>query len=59
MDRLLAHPDVDSVNAKRLLDLRARLNPFELSKAIERKLQSIYRLANSRLSPSTAVGRAA
>jgi transposase InsO family protein len=59
MDRLLAHPDVDSVNAKRLCELRAGLNPFELSKAIERKLQSIYRLANSRLSPSNAVGRAA
>ncbi|MEA2690996.1 MAG: hypothetical protein QOJ16_383, partial [Acidobacteriota bacterium] len=38
---------------------RAGLNPFELSKAIERKLKGIYRLANSRLSPSNAVGRAA
>ena len=59
MDRLLAHPDVDPETAQRLRELRAGLNPFELSKAIERKLKGIYRLANSRLSPSNAVGRAA
>lgn len=59
MDRLLAHPDVDHKTAQRLRELRAALNPFDLSKAIERKLNAIYRLANSRLSPSNEVGRAA
>jgi len=59
MDRLVAHPDVSPETVQRLRELRAGLNPFELSNAVERKLKGIYRLANSRLSPSSSVGKAA
>ena len=54
LDRLLTHPEVDLKRAQRLRKLRESLDPFELSKAIERRLQRIYRLANSRLSPNAA-----
>src|ERR1700730_17020767 len=35
----------------RLEELRKRLDPFQLARTIERKLEGIYRLANRRLSP--------
>jgi len=54
LDRLLTHPEVDLKRAQRLRKLRESLDPFELSKAIERKLQRIYRLANSQISPKSA-----
>jgi len=59
LDRLLACTDVDLQPAQRLRGLRDTLDPFALSKAIERKLQKIYRLANSRLSPKAEQSDAA
>jgi transposase InsO family protein len=59
LDRLLAHTEVDLQQAQELRKLRETLDPFELSKAIERKLQRIYRLANSTLSPKATDSKAA
>jgi transposase InsO family protein len=59
LDRLLTHTEVDLQQAERLRQLREALDPFELSKTIERKLQRIYQLANSPLSPKTADSKAA
>jgi transposase InsO family protein len=59
LDRLLTHTEVDLQKAQDLRKLRETLDPFELSKEIERKLQRIYRLANSTLSPKTADSKAA
>jgi len=54
LDRLAAHPDADPQRVQTLLLLRQSLDPFELSKTIERKLKTLYGLANSRLSPQSA-----
>ncbi len=51
LDRLLASGAGDPVQRRALQRLRARLDPFVLAAAIERKLQRIYRLANRRHSP--------
>jgi hypothetical protein len=59
LDRLLTHAEIDLQQGQQLRQLRETLDPFELSKAIERKLQRIYRLANSTLSPKTADSKAA
>jgi transposase InsO family protein len=59
IDRLLDHPDVDPRRARHLCERRSGVDPFALSKAIERKLQSIYQLANSRHSPAASVPSAA
>lgn len=59
LDRLLTHTEVDLQQAEQLRQLRETLDPFELSKAIERKLQRIYQLANSTLSPKTTNNKAA
>ena len=59
LDRLFTHTEVDLQQAEQLRQLRETLDPFELSKAIERKLQRIYQLANSPLSPKTADSKAA
>jgi len=59
LDRVLASASMDSHTAQQLSQLRQHLDPFELSKTIERKLQRIYRLANSRLSPTTTTHEAA
>jgi len=59
LDRVLASASMDSHTAQQLSQLRQHLDPFELSKTIERKLQRIYRLANSRLSPTTNTHEAA
>ena len=59
MDRLLAHPDVTPQQARRLRELRAQLDPFELSNVIGSKLQRIYQLANSRQSPPATPSRTA
>jgi transposase InsO family protein len=59
LDRLLTHTEVDLQKAQDLRKLRETLDPFELSKAIERKLQRIYRLANSTLSPKATDSKAA
>lgn len=59
LDRLLTHAEVNLQQAEQLRKLRDTLDPFELSKAIERKLQRIYQLANSPLSPKTTDSKAA
>lgn len=59
LDRLLTHTEVDLDKAQELRQFRETLDPFELSKTIERKLQRIYQLANSPLSPKTADSKAA
>ena len=42
-----------------LKKLRSLLDPFELSRSIDRKLESIYALANRRLSPKAITSRGA
>jgi len=46
LDRLWATPGVDRAPLRPLRHLRARLDPFALAEAIDRKLQRIYRLAH-------------
>jgi transposase InsO family protein len=59
-ERVRACPQADPEQVEWLQELRKRLDPFELGKRIERKLERIYRLANRRRSPraseQTAVG---
>jgi hypothetical protein len=54
LDRLLASGVGDPGKIKALQRLRARLDPFALAAAIDRKLHQIYRLANRRHSPRGA-----
>lgn len=54
LDRLLASGVGDPEKIKTLQRLRARLDPFALAAAIDRKLHQIYRLANRRHSPRGA-----
>ena len=49
--RVLASPQADPAKVAQLQALMATLDPFELAKVIDRKLQHIYQLANRRLSP--------
>jgi hypothetical protein len=51
LDRLRASGGGDPAQVRALVRLRARLDPFVLAAAIDRKLQQIYRLANRRHSP--------
>ncbi len=51
LDRLLASGIGDPAQLRAWRRLRARLDPFALAAAIDRKLQGIYRLANRRHSP--------
>ena len=53
LDRVLASPGLDPERAAELRALRERLDPFDLARAIDRKLQRIYALANRRLSPKS------
>ena len=50
-ERVQASPQADRERVARLEELRTRLDPFQLGKVIERKLDRIYELANRRLSP--------
>jgi hypothetical protein len=50
-ERVKACPQADAEKVAQLEQLRKRLDPFQLSRNIERKLQRIARLANRRLSP--------
>ena len=59
LDRLAAHPEADPQRVQALLQRRQSLDPFELSKVIDRKLKAIYALANSRLSPQSAMTQVA
>ncbi len=51
LDRALASEVVDPQRAAELRALRQRLDPFELARAIDHKLERIYALADRRLSP--------
>ena len=51
LDRLIASGAGDPAKVRALQQLRARLDPFALAEAIDRKLSRIYRLANRRHSP--------
>lgn len=50
-ERVQASPQADQEKVARLEELRKKLDPFQLGKLIERKLERIYKLANRRLSP--------
>ena len=51
LDRALASGVVDPQRVAELRALRQRLDPFELARTLDRKLQRIYALADRRLSP--------
>ena len=51
LERVRACPQADRERVAQLENLRKQLDPFQLAKRIERKLERIYRLANRRLSP--------
>jgi transposase InsO family protein len=50
-ERVRACPQADRAQVAGLEELRKSLDPFQLARTIERKLERIYRLANRRLSP--------
>jgi transposase InsO family protein len=50
-ERVKTCPQADPEKVAELEELRKRLDPFQLSRIIERKLERISRLANRRLSP--------
>ena len=50
-ERVKAGAEADPQKVAQLEQLRQRLDPFQLSRTIERKLERIARLANRRLSP--------
>ena len=58
-ERMLAWGRGDSRRVAELNKLRSMLDPFELSRSIDRKLESIYALANRRLSPKAITSRGA
>jgi len=51
LERVQACAQADARGVAKLEELRTRLDPFQLGRIIERKLERIYRLANRRLSP--------
>jgi hypothetical protein len=51
LERVRACAEADRGRVDQLEEQRKRLDPFQLAKTIERKLERIYRLANRRLSP--------
>ena len=51
LERVKACAQADGEQVARLEELRKSLDPFQLAKKIERKLEGIYRQANRRLSP--------
>jgi hypothetical protein len=57
LERVLASGKADARKMAELKTLRSLLDPFELSKSIDRKLERIYALANRRLSPKAASAR--
>ena len=53
-ERVLASGQADARRVAELKKLRSTLDPFALAQSIDRKLESIYALANRRLSPKVA-----
>src|SRR5499425_854047 len=58
-ERVLASGQGESRRVAELKKLRSQLDPFELSRSIDRKLEIIYALANRRLSPKAITPRGA
>ncbi len=58
-ERVLQSGQVDSQRVTELKKLRSTLDPFELTNSIDRKLESVYGLANRRLSPKATNSRGA
>lgn len=54
LERVLASDQADSRRVAELKTLRSTQDPFELAKRIDRKLESVYALANRRLSPKAS-----
>ena len=50
-ERVMTSKQGDAAQLTMLKELRTSLDPFQLAKVIDRKLERIYRLANRRLSP--------
>ena len=59
LERVLASGRANAQRVAKLKMLRSRLDPFELARRIDGKLERIYSLTNRRLSPKPAVARAA
>ncbi|MBE0461732.1 MAG: transposase family protein [Candidatus Aminicenantes bacterium] len=51
LDRLLASEHIDQSRKEELIALRERLDPFELSERVDRKLQQIWEKAHYRYKP--------
>src|SRR6266478_8573684 len=51
LERVVASKQGDAARLSILKELQRSLDPFQLAKVIDRKLERIYRLANRRLSP--------
>jgi hypothetical protein len=51
LERVVASKQGDATQVSILKELQRSLDPFQLAKTIDRKLERIYRLANRRLSP--------
>jgi hypothetical protein len=58
-ERVLTSGQADLRQVAELKKLRSRLDPFVLAESLDRKLESIYALANRRLSPQAANVRGA
>src|SRR5574342_715923 len=52
LDRLINSSQADPLKIEKLKDLRLSIDPFALAKRIEQKLESIYLMANPRISPN-------
>jgi transposase InsO family protein len=59
LERLLASGQADGRRVAGFKRLLATLNPFDLAERINRKLESVYQLANRRLSPKAETARSA
>jgi hypothetical protein len=51
LERVKACPEANAERVAWLQEQRKRLDPFQLARIIDRKLERIYRMANRRLSP--------
>lgn len=51
LDRVLASPRIETRRAAELQVLRQSLDPFEMARTLDRKLEHIYALTDPRLSP--------
>jgi transposase InsO family protein len=58
-ERVRTCPQAEREQVAQLEERRKHLDPFQLARTIERKLERIYRLANRRLSPREVQERAA